>query len=162
MTPPRNLHFFGMFRSLAAVVGLFVFVTADARSAETPTRLEVFVTADTRMSEEADIESPTIDGRIDVQFYEIDAIRHVESELSKDLVPDPEQSRRIVLRRIQQLPDTDRARMQSAATGLAKSLYYGIDRYPAIVLDREFVIYGVTDIREALHRYQQWREGRRQ
>ena len=71
---------------------------------------------------------------------------------------DPEQSKRIVLQRIQQLDETGRAQAQHAAMGLAKAMQYGIDRYPAIVLDGEVAIYGVTDIREALQRYQQWQE----
>ena len=49
--------------------------------------------------------------------------------------------------------------MHSAATGLAKALQYGVERYPAVVFDGEVAIYGVTDIREVLQRYQQWREG---
>ncbi|PCH60988.1 MAG: hypothetical protein COC05_02485 [Gammaproteobacteria bacterium] len=43
--------------------------------------------------------------------------------------------------------------------GVGKGSVYGVERYTAIMFDGEVVIYGVTDIREALHRYQQWREG---
>jgi len=52
--------------------------------------------------------------------------------------------------------------MQRAAIGLAKVAQYGVDRYPVIVFDGEVAIYGVTGMREALHRYQQWREGGKQ
>jgi integrating conjugative element protein (TIGR03757 family) len=51
--------------------------------------------------------------------------------------------------------------MQQAAIGLAKAVQYGVDRYPAMVFDGGAVIYGVTDIHQALLRYRQWREGRR-
>ncbi|MEA3275692.1 MAG: DUF1525 domain-containing protein, partial [Pseudomonadota bacterium] len=33
---------------------------------------------------------------------------------------------------------------------------YGIDRYPAIVLDGQAVVYGVTDVGEALRHYRMW------
>ena len=33
---------------------------------------------------------------------------------------------------------------------------YGIDRYPAIVFDARAVIYGETDLRQALRRYARW------
>ena len=50
--------------------------------------------------------------------------------------------------------------IQRAALGLAKMVRYGLDRVPAIVLDGEAVVLGVTDPGEALRRYRQWREGR--
>jgi integrating conjugative element protein (TIGR03757 family) len=66
-----------------------------------------------------------------------------------------------VLQRFQQLNEKDRTRMKQAAIGLAKAVQYGVDRYPAMVFDGGAVIYGVTDIHQALLRYRQWREGRR-
>lgn len=91
---------------------------------------------------------------------ELDGIQRIETKLSDGLTADPEQSKQVVLRRFQQLHEEDRARMQRAAMGLAKAMQYGINRYPAIVFDGEVAIYGVTDIGEALQRYQEWREGR--
>lgn len=97
---------------------------------------------------------------MEFHIYELDGIQRIETKLSDGLTADPEQSKQVVLRRFQQLHEEDRARMQRAALGLAKAMQYGIDRYPAIVFDGEMAIYGVTDIGEALHRYQEWREGR--
>ncbi len=45
---------------------------------------------------------------------------------------------------------------QRAALGLLKAAEYGIDRYPAIVFDGYAVVYGVTDIGEALRQYRVW------
>lgn len=98
---------------------------------------------------------------MELHIYELDGIQHIEAKLSQGLTADPEQSKRIVLQRFQQMREDDRARMQRAAMGLAKAVQYGIDRYPAIVCDSEVAIYGLTDIDEALHRYQEWREGRK-
>lgn len=97
----------------------------------------------------------------ELHVYELDGIQRMEAKLSEGLTADPEQSKQVVLQRFQQLHEDDRARMQRAAMGLAKAMQYGINRYPAIVFDGDVAIYGVTDIGEALHRYQQWQEGRK-
>ena len=60
------------------------------------------------------------------------------------------------LRRVQQLDDTRMAPAKNAAIGLAKAIQYGVDRYPAIVLNERAVVYGVTDLVEALNRYEAW------
>jgi integrating conjugative element protein (TIGR03757 family) len=49
-------------------------------------------------------------------------------------------------------------RLENSAKGLAQALHYGIDRTPAIVFDGQAVIYGVTDVDEAIERYTRWRE----
>ena len=49
--------------------------------------------------------------------------------------------------------------LQRAASGLLKAAEYGIDRYPAVVFDGHAVVYGVTDLDEALRRFET-RQGR--
>jgi integrating conjugative element protein (TIGR03757 family) len=44
-------------------------------------------------------------------------------------------------------------------SGLVQAMQYGIDRYPAIVFDGKAVVYGITDVRAATQRYQQWQAG---
>jgi integrating conjugative element protein (TIGR03757 family) len=45
---------------------------------------------------------------------------------------------------------------KNAAFGLAKAAQYGVDRYPAIVFDGRAVVYGVTDLVDAVERYETW------
>ncbi len=97
-----------------------------------------------------------------LNIYTLDGIQRIQTTLSRDLPNDPEDSKRIVLQRIQQLTASDRANLQRAAVGLAKAVQYGVDRYPAIVLNGRLAIYGVTHLSEALHRYQQWQESNTQ
>jgi len=92
-------------------------------------------------------------------YYAIDGIHQLESNLSQKLPADPEVAKPLVLNRIEHLGEDAMGRLQQSATGLAKALQYGIDRYPAIVFDGAAVVYGVTDIQTALRHYQQWREG---
>jgi len=48
---------------------------------------------------------------------------------------------------------------KDAAIGLAKAMQYGVDRYPAIVVNGTAVVYGVTDLVDAAARYETWRRG---
>ncbi len=94
-----------------------------------------------------------------IVVYKINAIQSIDRDLSVSLPVEPQQSKQIVLQRIQSLGEQNRSRMQSAAMGLAKAMQYGIDRYPAIVFDSKAVVYGVTDLKAALGIHQEWRTG---
>lgn len=147
---------------VSVLVALFAGGIAQAAQnrAGIPRLVDVFTTSGLPIARDADLARPN-SGAIDLQIYELDGIQRIEAMLSDGLTADPEQSKRVVLQRYQELREDDRARMQRAAMGLAKTMQYGIDRYPAIVFDGDVAIYGVTDIGEALHRYQEWREGRK-
>ena len=53
------------------------------------------------------------------------------------------------------------AEAKAAATGLAKALHYGLDRHPAVVVDETVILYGVTDLGEAIRRYRDWQAAER-
>ena len=134
---------------------------AVQNEAENPHLVEVFATSGSAITRDADLPRPG-SGVIELQIYELDGIQRVEAKLSQGLTADPEQSKRVVLQRFQQLREEDRAQMQSAAMGLAKAMQYGVDRYPAIVFDGQAVVYGITDVQTALAHYRVWRrEGKR-
>ena len=137
-------------------------VQADQKGVGHPRLVEVFTTTESPVTSEAVLDTKPGYREIEFHVYALDGIQRIETKLSQGLTADPEQSKRVVVQRFQQLHDDDRAQMQRAAMGLAKAAQYGVDRYPVIVFDGEVTIYGVTDIREALHRYQQWREGGKQ
>ena len=144
---------------LVSLVLLADTACADPRGPNPPPVIEVFTSAERPLIEtDANDSGGDLQG-LAITVYEIDGIQSLERELSLDLPVEPQPSKAMVLRRIQQLDVAGRAQVQHTALGLAKAVQYGVDRYPAIVLDGEVAIYGVTDIREALQRYQQWREG---
>jgi integrating conjugative element protein (TIGR03757 family) len=88
--------------------------------------------------------------------YTVDDLERFESGLSEGLPQDPEAAKTEALRRVQQLDDTRMAPAKNAAIGLAKAIQYGVDRYPAIVFDGRAVVYGVTDLVDAVERYETW------
>jgi integrating conjugative element protein (TIGR03757 family) len=95
---------------------------------------------------------------VEIRVYEVDGLGHLESVLSKDLPHDADAAKLEALRRIGELDDGQITSGREAADGLAKALQYGVDRYPAIVINGSAVIYGVSDLVEALQRYEAWRE----
>lgn len=91
-----------------------------------------------------------------ITTYAVDGLERFESGLSEGLPADPEAAKAAALRRIQHLDDARMAPAKNAAFGLAKAVQYGVDRYPAIVFDGRAVAYGVTDLVQALERYEAW------
>ena len=61
-------------------------------------------------------------------------------------------------KRLGQVADGSRLDLaRQSAAGLINAAEYGVDRYPAIVFDGNAVVYGVTDIGEALRHYRKWK-----
>ena len=143
--------------SLVLVIFALNVVQAGKLETLTPQVIEIFTTTDSFVAGVTAISQQYRGSAFHV--YELDGIQRIEARLSKDLSPDPKLSKHIVLQRIQQLDDTNRARMQRTAVGLSKAVQYGIDRYPAIVFDGQAVVYGLTDLKAALQHYRAWRTG---
>lgn len=91
-----------------------------------------------------------------VRIYAVDGLERFESGLSEGLPADPDAAKAEALRRIQLLDDARMAPAKNAAFGLAKAVQYGVGRQPAIVFDGRAVVYGVTDLAQALDRYEAW------
>jgi integrating conjugative element protein (TIGR03757 family) len=91
-----------------------------------------------------------------VASYAVDGIDRFQSALSEGLSTDHKVAKAEALRRVQQLDEVRLAPAKNAAVGLAKAVQYGVDRYPAIVFDEQVVVYGVTDLVEALDHYEDW------
>jgi len=119
---------------------------AVANAADGMTQVEVFTATDLEIVDESAIDTKDPYRNIDLQFYPLNGIQLIETELSKGLTSQPDQSERLVLQRIQMLDDRTRRRMQRSAVGLSRAMQYGIDRLPAIVFDGLVVVYGVTDL----------------
>ncbi len=95
---------------------------------------------------------------ITVTIHDLTAGERMEAELSKGLTGTSEQAQQQLQQRFaamgrQQLE----AQLQTAFKAMIQSVTYHIDRYPAIVFNQgEAVIYGVTDLNQALRLYRQW------
>ena len=116
---------------------------------KTPSEIEVFI----------DSMNPVANYADGITVYYIDRIDRLQKELSIDLPADPEAAKQTALHRFQRIDSHLSSELENAAKGLVQAMQYGIDRYPAIVFDGKAVVYGITDVRAATQRYQQWQAG---
>lgn len=116
-------------------------------------RIEVFTCAETPVTGLQALAAGAGHEGIEVHIHALDGLQALEAKFSENLARDPAQARRQALEQISRLNETDRARLQRTAAGLARAVHYGIDRYPAMVFDGQSVVYGLTDLEAALAHY---------
>lgn len=143
---------------LTTALVLILFLVAPAHAEDLSLRLPDSV--DVFTTEMLPIES--VDEVVDshpglaIRVHLLDAIERLEDQLSRGLSTHPEQAKRQALERLRRLPTENRAQLESTARGLALAMELGIDRYPAVVFNRQLVVYGVTDLSRAISHYRTW------
>jgi integrating conjugative element protein (TIGR03757 family) len=130
---------------------------ADERGREVALLIEVFTTSQYPIQKRTSLRAPN-DSRERYRRYDIDRISLLEQQLSQGLPNDPVRAKQLVLTRFQTMDATLSDQLENAGKGLAQAMTYGIDRLPAVVFEGQAIVYGVTDIDEALAQYHQWRE----
>ncbi|MBI6856089.1 TIGR03757 family integrating conjugative element protein [Pseudomonas cichorii] len=97
--------------------------------------------------------------RLGVRVILLDDTQRLQDKLSEGLPADPRQAMAIVRQRMQ---SQDGQRLQkdlaAAQQGLTDSWSLGIARIPAVIVDRQYVIYGETDVSKAEQRIARYRE----
>jgi len=98
---------------------------------------------------------------VQITVYDLGAPKRVARALGAGLPGNPEQAQTAMRAKVNAMGmDEIKRRFKSAYAGLVQALNYRIERYPAVVFDRgDAVIYGVTDLSEALRQYRDWRPG---
>jgi len=151
MSKPSNQIFLGAVFALLLGLG----ERSQADNPVSASRMDLFITADQPIKrlDAFVLRHPEITLRI----HTLDAIETLEDELSRGLPADPQRAKRLALARLQQLNKDTRSQLEHSATSIATALHYGVERYPAIVFDAKFVVYGLTDPLRALEHYRRWR-----
>ena len=144
---------------LALLLVISLVTEAKIPTAMTPTVIEIFSTSDQPFSAVDSVVKKY--PQIELHIHQLDHINILEDQLSLGLSADPETAKRRVLERLQQLTPGTRSRLEHSATALATAVQYGVEQYPAIVFDRELVVYGLTDLSVALMHYRWWRAAER-
>jgi len=85
-----------------------------------------------------------------VHVHRVDRIERLEAELSVNLSANPDKARSQALERLQGLSKERQEQLEQTAKGLALALQLDIKRVPAIVINQERVIYGLTDLTAVL------------
>jgi integrating conjugative element protein (TIGR03757 family) len=122
-----------------------------ALGAAPPVRVEVFLNSTMQVQNAAG-----------AAVYFLDSMQLLEAELSQGLPANEEDAIRVAQERMRHLGPALHQRAAHAATGITLAVNYGIDRVPAIVLDGQAIVYGVTDVSRAVatYRRQQATKGR--
>ena len=90
----------------------------------------------------------------DVEVYDISLLKGIEDALSHNLSDNPEVARKQANERIDSNFDWLNTSLKSATDGYVLVEKFGINKFPAVVINDKFVIYGTTDPTEIL---QIWR-----
>lgn len=136
--------------SLAAVV--------DAAPANDP--IEIFITSATEVSGLKRLRDQLPNAQIKV--HRIDGIEQIKAILNHDIPGQTKAAKRLALRRLKTFGKREQQQLQQAARALLRAQKLGVERYPAIVFDRRFVVYGVTDLTRAYALFREQREGKSQ
>lgn len=96
-----------------------------------------------------------------VKLYNLDAPKHLIASLSQNLPANQTAAKRTLEQRLQQHGQQAlQQQLMTAYQGLSLAMQYQIDGYPAVLFDQgRAVIYGVTDLEQAVHLYRQWQSG---
>ncbi len=132
---------------------LFVLlVGSQGLMAAEPGRIEIFTTARSPVA--------TAAGRA-VQIYTLDALSAIEAGLSARLPRDSEIAAQLASAEIQGAWRKNAETLTHAYQGLLKARQYSLQKLPAVVFDGQAVIYGITDLSQALSHYRRWQVGAR-
>lgn len=87
----------------------------------------------------------------DARIVLLDQQQHLETDLSRDLPPDPQLAEAIIHAR---LNSSSGKRLQSdlakAQQDLTDAWSLGIEKIPTVIVDRRYVVYGEPDVAKAL------------
>ena len=87
---------------------------------------------------------------IGIRVVELDAPTSLESVLSFQLPPDPTQAAAIARARLNAAGAPLQSRLAVAYQGVINAWSLGIEKIPAVVVDRWYVVYGVSDVAQAV------------
>ena len=86
----------------------------------------------------------------DVEVYDISLLKSVEYALSNNLSDNPEVARKQANERIDSNFEWLKTSLKSAMNAYVLVEKFGINKFPAVVINDKFVIYGTTDPTEIL------------
>ncbi|MCD2452832.1 TIGR03757 family integrating conjugative element protein [Methylicorpusculum oleiharenae] len=98
----------------------------------------------------------------EVRRYNLDAPQTVLARISQHLPAHQAAAQQALEQQLQARgPQSLHQQLLTAYQGLSLATQYRLDRYPAIVFEQgKAVVYGVTDLNQALLRYRQWQKTR--
>ena len=87
---------------------------------------------------------------VTIERYTLDSLRNVQARLSTALPAEFASAKNIAVGRLAALSSLDRNAMQASVVAILRAHELGVRRYPAIVIDSTYVVYGVGRLDVAL------------
>lgn len=115
------------------------------------TAAEIWIVTDARY--------PVVDAQAADRIIRLDAAHAIEAELSARLPDDPQRAAALVKRRLSDGGPARQQRLREAYQGVTDAWSLGITSIPAVVVDQRYVVYGESDLDQALARIERHREG---
>ncbi|WP_375576294.1 TIGR03757 family integrating conjugative element protein [Paracidovorax oryzae] len=119
-----------------------------AQGAPSVTTVEVFANSATNLSTPS--QPPYV-----LQVYRVDALAQLGRQFSARLPANEAQARAYMQQQEAQIRARYEDQITQAANGMSLAMHYRLTRLPAVVINREAVIYGVADVQHAVGLYQQ-------
>ncbi|UTW12354.1 TIGR03757 family integrating conjugative element protein [Marinobacterium rhizophilum] len=116
----------------------------------TATATEVWVITDSQ--------HPVTGTRPPDRVIELDAPQGLEAQLSARLPRDPQHASDLAQQRLAQVDQKWQQRLQRAYQGVVDVWALGITKLPAVVVDRRYVVYGTSDLDQALGQIAHYRQ----
>jgi integrating conjugative element protein (TIGR03757 family) len=105
-----------------------------------------------------DSQHPVSWTQIPDRVIELDAPQRLEAQLSARLPTDTQQAADLARQRLTQGGQDWQQRLQYAYQGVVDAWRLGIVTIPAVVVDRRYVVYGESDLDQAVARVAHYRE----
>lgn len=148
-------------KRLIETLVVLLFVSADVTHAAPikllPKSIVAIESNGQRVLDDQHLRNAMIHSGREYQIFNLDRVDEFETELSEGLPPNEAEAREIFLGRVSAVGK----RVMEKATidayqGVITAIRFGINRYPAVIFDGEYVVYGVSDMHQALVIYQRY------
>lgn len=116
------------------------------------TSVEVFANSAMNVS------TPTTEAPYVIKVYRVDGLALIEAALNKGVPSNEAQAQAYFAAQQDEIKKRYAAQAANAANGITRALYYKVDRIPAVVINQRTVVYGVTNVEQAVALYQDARE----
>lgn len=95
-----------------------------------------------------------------VTLLNLDSVSQIENRLSEGLPTNEKLATTEFHRRVETIGKAQlESDLRNAYQAVGAAMAYRLDRCPAIIFDEQVVVYGLTDLSQALEKYRQWRLG---
>lgn len=91
-------------------------------------------------------------------IYWLDGISRMRDELNANMPKTEKESFAYMSAKRAEIETKYRSQIASAGRGITQGMKYGIEKIPAIVINRESIVYGLTNIDDAVAQYQRARQ----